>query len=114
MSYDLHMITMTDAAIAKVREIAEAESLTDRPLRLKVQGGGCSGFQYDMYFDDADPTDFDEVFDCSGTKVIVDPLSLQYLDGTEVDYVTTLQTEGFKFSNPKVKGTCGCGSSFSA
>lgn len=108
------MITMTDAAVAKAREISEAEGLTGRPIRLKVQGGGCSGFQYDMYFDDADPSDLDEVFETSGISIVVDPISLQYLDGTEVDYQSSLQGEGFKFVNPNVKGTCGCGSSFSA
>lgn len=108
------MITMTDAAVAKAREISEAEGLAGRPIRLKVQGGGCSGFQYDMYFDDADPTDLDEVFEANGITIVVDPISVQYLDGTQVDYVSTLQAEGFKFNNPNVKSTCGCGSSFSA
>jgi len=108
------MITMTDVAAAKALEVAASEGLSDRPLRLKVVGGGCSGFQYDMYFDDADPTDADEVFEARGVRLVVDPISLQYIDGTEVDYVEELHVSGFKFNNPNVKGTCGCGSSFSA
>lgn len=106
------MITMTDAAIAKALQVARDEGLLNA-VRLKVIGGGCSGFQYDMYFEDAEPDDLDEVFETGGIKIIVDPISMQYLDGTEVDYVASLQGEGFKFTNPGVKGTCGCGSSFS-
>ena len=72
-------------------------------------GGGCSGFSYDLYFEDK-PTDMDETFEANGVNLYIDPLSYQYLDGTEIDYVEGMQGSGFKFSNPNVKGTCGCGS----
>ena len=107
------MVTITDKAAAKVKEIAEAESLLGQGLRLRVIGGGCSGFTYDLYFEDS-PTDMDERFESNGVALFVDPLSYQYLEGTEIDYVEGLHGSGFKFGNPNVKGTCGCGSSFSA
>lgn len=107
------MITITDNAASKVKEIADAESLQGQGLRLRVVGGGCSGFSYDLYFEDK-PTDMDETFSSNGVELYVDPLSFQYLDGTEIDYVETLHGSGFKFNNPNIKGSCGCGSSFSA
>jgi iron-sulfur cluster insertion protein len=107
------MISMTEKAAGKVHEIAEAEGLQGQGLRLRVVGGGCSGFTYDLYFEDT-PTDMDELFESQGVKLYVDPLSYQYLDQTEIDYVEGLHGSGFKFNNPNVKGTCGCGSSFSA
>src|SRR6185436_6079154 len=106
------MITITDAAAEKVQEIAAAEDLAGQGLRLRVIGGGCAGFSYDLYFEDK-PTEFDEQFEDRGIKLYIDPLSFQYLDGTEIDYVEGLHGSGFKFSNPSVKSTCGCGSSFS-
>lgn len=107
------MVTITEKAAAKVKEIAEAEALQGQGLRLRVMGGGCSGFTYDLYFEDS-PTDMDERFESNGVALFVDPLSYQYLEGTEIDYVDGLHGSGFKFGNPNVKGTCGCGSSFSA
>ena len=106
-------LSMTERAAAKVMEIAEAENLQGQGLRLRVIGGGCSGFSYDLYFEDS-PTDMDEEFESRGVKLYVDPLSFQYLEGTEIDYVEELHASGFKFNNPKATGTCGCGSSFSA
>ena len=106
------MIHLTDVAALKVKEIAEAESLLGQGLRVQVKGGGCSGFQYDLYFDEK-PTDMDQVLESHGIQIFVDPLSLQYLENTEIDYVEGLSGAGFKFGNPNVKGTCGCGSSFS-
>jgi iron-sulfur cluster insertion protein len=76
-----------------------------------VLGGGCSGFAYDLYFDQ--PQDIDQAFESNGVKMLCDQMSLMYLMGTEVDYLESLQGSGFKFSNPNVKSTCGCGSSFS-
>ena len=107
------MITLSPIAVQKVKEIAEAEGLQGQGLRLRVIGGGCAGFQYDLFFEDK-PTDMDEVFDADGIALYVDPLSFQYLDGTEVDYVEGAYGAGFKFMNPNVSGTCGCGSSFEA
>jgi iron-sulfur cluster insertion protein len=106
-------ITITDKAAAKVKEIAQAEDLQGQGLRLRVIGGGCAGFTYDLYFEDK-PTDLDESFEDKGVMLYVDPLSFQYLEGTEIDYVEGLHGAGFKFVNPNTKSTCGCGSSFSA
>ena len=108
------MITVTERASAKVREIAAGDNMASYVVRLRVVGGGCAGFQYDMYFDEKEPSELDETFTDKDVTMLVDPLSLQYLDGTEVDYVTTQTEEGFKFLNPNAKGSCGCGSSFSA
>jgi iron-sulfur cluster insertion protein len=106
------MLGLTEKAAEKVREIQAAESIeANYGLRLRVVGGGCSGFAYDLYFDQV--TEMDRVFDSHGVKLVVDQMSLQYLAGTQVDYVEGLQGAGFKFSNPNVKSTCGCGSSFS-
>ena len=107
------MITITEKAAAKVREIATAESLDGQGLRLRVVGGGCAGFTYDLYFEDK-ITEMDETFECNGVKLYVDPLSFQYLEATEIDFVESEHGSGFKFNNPNVKGSCGCGSSFSA
>lgn len=104
------MITMTDRAADKVKEIAQAEDLASQGLRLRVVGGGCAGFTYDLYFEDA-TTDMDEQFESKGVKLYVDPLSFQYLTDTEIDYVEGVHGSGFKFNNPNVTGSCGCGSS---
>ena len=105
-------IALTDRAAEKVREIRAAENIEDSyGLRLRVIGGGCSGFTYDLYFDQITP--MDKTYDSHNVLLVVDQMSLQYLRGTEVDYVEGLQGAGFKFQNPNVKSTCGCGSSFS-
>jgi iron-sulfur cluster insertion protein len=106
------MLGLTEKAAEKVKEIQAAENIeASYGLRLRVVGGGCSGFAYDLYFDQL--TEMDRTFDSHGVKLIVDEMSLQYLAGTTVDYVEGLQGAGFKFVNPNVKSTCGCGSSFS-
>lgn len=106
------MLSLTEKAAEKVKEIQAAENIeASYGLRLRVVGGGCSGFAYDLYFDQV--TDMDRTFDSHGVKLVVDQMSLQYLAGTSVDYVEGLQGAGFKFMNPNVKSTCGCGSSFS-
>ena len=104
------MISITDRAADKVKEIAQAEELASQGLRLRVVGGGCAGFTYDLYFEDA-TTDMDEEFESKGVKLFVDPLSFQYLEDTEIDYVEGVHGAGFKFNNPQVTGSCGCGSS---
>lgn len=104
------MISITDKAAEKVREIAEAEALHGQGLRLRVVGGGCAGFSYDLYFEDQ-MTDMDEQFESNGVKLFVDPLSFQYLENTEIDYVEGVHGAGFKFNNPNTTGSCGCGSS---
>ncbi len=109
---DGNPVALTSKAAEKVREIRAEENIEDTyALRLKVQGGGCSGFSYDLYFDQQQ--DIDHSFESHGVKLICDQMSLMYLMGTEVDYVEGLHGAGFKFNNPNVKSTCGCGSSFS-
>jgi iron-sulfur cluster insertion protein len=105
------LITLTPLAAEKVLEIRVAEGIEDAmALRLKVAGGGCSGFSYDLYFDS--PNDMDREFASNGVRMVVDQMSLMYLAGTEIDYTDGLAGAGFKFQNPNVKSTCGCGSSF--
>ena len=106
------MVGITPVAATKVNEIRDAEGIeSNMALRLRVVGGGCAGFSYDLYFDEA--AEVDRQFEIQGVKVVVDEMSLMYLVGTEIDYVEGLQGAGFKFNNPNVKSTCGCGSSFS-
>ncbi|HEX3480701.1 MAG TPA: iron-sulfur cluster insertion protein ErpA [Kofleriaceae bacterium] len=105
------MVNITSVAATKVNEIRDAEAIeANMALRLRVVGGGCAGFSYDLYFDE--PTEVDRQFMVQDVKVVVDEMSLMYLVGTEIDYVEGLQGAGFKFNNPNVKTTCGCGSSF--
>ena len=109
----LEMLALTAKAAEKVKEIRTAEGIEEAmKLRLRVVGGGCSGFSYDLYFDA--PVAGDKELESHGVALVVDQMSLMYLMGTEVDYVEGLQGAGFKFGNPNVKSTCGCGSSFSA
>ena len=105
------IVHLTALAAEKVQEIRAAEGIADdKCLRVRVVGGGCAGFSYDLYFDDA--TALDKSFTVQGVKLAVDEMSLMYMVGTTNDYVETLQGAGFKFNNPNVKSTCGCGSSF--
>ncbi|PYX88850.1 MAG: iron-sulfur cluster assembly accessory protein [Acidobacteria bacterium] len=105
-------ITVTPTAIAKVKEIMGQQNPVPGGLRVSVVGGGCSGFSYSMQFENSSGM-MDKVFDFDGLKVYVDATSAMYLNGCRVDYVETLEGAGFKFDNPNVKSTCGCGSSFS-
>lgn len=105
------MISVTPVASTKVREIMAQQSPAPNALRVAVVGGGCSGFQYHMAFENQ-TNDSDNVYDFSGLRVLVDQMSEMYLDGVEIDYIETLEGAGFKFNNPNVKSTCGCGSSF--
>ncbi len=104
-------VHLTDAAIAKVRDIMAQQTPAPAGLRLGVVGGGCSGFSYSMQFENSAGV-MDKVYDFNGLKLYVDATSLMYLNGCQVDYVETLEGAGFKFENPQVKSTCGCGSSF--
>jgi iron-sulfur cluster assembly accessory protein len=106
-------VSLTPEAIKKVREIMATQDPVPAGLRLGVVGGGCSGFQYSMSFENQSGM-MDKVLTFDGLKVFVDSTSLMYLGGCVVDYVETLEAAGFKFENPNVKSTCGCGSSFSA
>ena len=105
-------LTMTASAVTKVKEIMGQQNPAPAGLRVGVVGGGCSGFSYSMSFENQAGV-MDKVFDFDGLKVYVDATSLMYLTGAIVDYVETLEGAGFKFENPNVKSTCGCGSSFS-
>jgi len=104
-------IALTPTAISKVREIMATQDPLPAGLRIGVVGGGCSGFQYSMAFENQSGM-MDKVFNFDDLRVFVDATSLMYLDGCTVDYVETLEAAGFKFDNPQVKSTCGCGSSF--
>ncbi len=106
------LVKLTARAAEKVKSIRAEEKIEDGyGLRLKVQGGGCSGFAYDLYFDQ--PQEVDQTFESQGVRLLCDQMSLMYLVGTEIDYVESVAGSGFKFTNPNVKSTCGCGSSFS-
>lgn len=107
------MVQLTETAITKVKEIIDTQEPKPAGLRISVVGGGCSGFSYSMAFENA-ANMLDKTFTYEGLRLFVDQASLLYLDGVEVDYVESLEGSGFKFNNPNVKSTCGCGSSFSA
>jgi iron-sulfur cluster assembly accessory protein len=105
-------IELTTKAVEKVKEILARQEPQPQGLRVSVVGGGCSGFSYQMNFEN-ESNGIDKIFEFDGLKVFVDQASLMYLNGTKIDYVETLEGAGFKFDNPNVKTTCGCGSSFS-
>jgi iron-sulfur cluster assembly accessory protein len=105
-------IQLTTRAVTKVKEIMGQQSPLPLGLRVSVVGGGCSGFSYQMNFENQ-TNGIDKTYEFEGLKVFVDQASLMYLGGTKIDYVETLEGAGFKFENPNVKTTCGCGSSFS-
>lgn len=106
------MVTMTESAIAKVKELLAEENNPAIKLRMFVQGGGCSGFQYGFTFDEEVSED-DFEFDFDGVKLLVDSMSSQYLSGAEVDYTEDAMGSQFNIKNPQATTTCGCGSSFS-
>jgi len=103
-------ITLTDKATEKINELLSAQEASEQALRVAVRGGGCSGFQYALAFDK--PRDDDHVFQHNGVSVVVDKVSMQFVFGSEVDYVDGLQGAGFAVNNPNVVAACGCGSSF--
>ncbi len=109
------MVVLTPTAAVEVRKFMEAEGVTVEQggLRVSVMPGGCSGFKYGLVIEDKNAED-DLTIDLEGIKVFVDPFSAQYLGGTTIDYVTSMQGSGFTFKNPQSTGGCGCGSSFSA
>ena len=107
------MIQLTERAVGKVKEILDTQEPKPSGLRIAVVGGGCSGFSYSMAFENS-PNILDKTYSFDGLRVFIDQASMLYLDGASVDYVETLEGAGFKFENPNVKSTCGCGSSFSA
>ncbi len=106
------MITVTDSAAGKIRDLMTKENKPEAGLRMRVVGGGCAGLQYQMGFDPA-PTPKDKTFDVNGVRVFIDGKSLIYLTGVRLDYVDGLYGAGFKIENPNAASTCGCGKSFS-
>ena len=106
------MITLTDTAAVKVRDLIEAEGEENLALRVAVRPGGCSGFSYEMFFD-SEVVDDDVTLDYEGVKVVVDPSSAQLLEGATLDYKDGLNQAGFSINNPNAQRTCGCGQSFS-
>ncbi len=107
------VLTLTDVAVGKLKEVMTREGLTQGGLRVSVVGGGCSGFQYNLALDE-NLRDDDTIVEQGEVKVIVDPISQQYVWGMVIDYVNGLHGAGFKFINPNATRTCGCGSSFAA
>jgi iron-sulfur cluster assembly protein len=105
------MVTMSERAAGEVAGLLEKQQKQDHALRVWIQGGGCSGFQYGMALDN-EPADDDLRFESHGVTVLVDPMSYQHLDGAEIDFVDTLMGGGFKVNNPNAVSTCGCGHSF--
>jgi iron-sulfur cluster assembly protein/iron-sulfur cluster insertion protein len=106
------VITVTDTAASKVRDLIEAEGEDGLALRVAVRPGGCSGFSYEMFFDSEIAED-DVATDYDGVKVVVDPSSAQLLEGATLDYKDGLNQAGFSINNPNAQRTCGCGQSFS-
>jgi len=107
------MVTLTETAAKKVETLRLEEGKPEWGLRLRVVGGGCSGFSYELGWEDV-PQEGDEVIESSGVKVYVDPNSVQYVGGAQIDYVDSLYGSGFSINNPNSKGSCGCGHSFQA
>ena len=105
-------LVFTDNAAIKVKELLEAEEQSGLMLRVFIQGGGCSGFQYGFAFDEKIQED-DTVIEKQGVKILIDPLSMQYMMGAEIDYMEGLDGAQFVVRNPNAVTTCGCGSSFS-
>ena len=107
-----HGVVITDAAAAKVKSLLEQEGRDDLRLRLAVQPGGCSGLIYQLYFDER-ALDGDAVHDFDGVEVVVDKMSVPYLDGATIDFADTIEKQGFTIDNPNASSSCACGDSFS-
>ena len=106
------MLQVTEKAVSKVKELLATENREGYGLRVAIHGGGCSGFQYGLTFENAVKPN-DEVLEFEGLKVYVDAMSGMYLDGVRIDFIDSLEGSGFKIENPNSSGSCGCGNSFS-
>ncbi len=107
-----HGVKLTDTAVSKVRHLLQAEGRDDLRLRVAVQPGGCSGLIYQLFFDET-LEENDAVVDFDGVEVVVDPISIPYLDGASIDFEDSIQKQGFTIDNPNASGSCACGDSFS-
>lgn len=106
------MITLSERAVTELKDLMSTQAKESSALRVWVAGGGCSGLSYGMALDDGAPEDGDQMFEQDGVKILVDGLSLNYMDGSNVDFVEDALGGGFKIDNPNATSTCGCGSSF--
>ena len=106
------MITLTERASTELKELLQSQDQAGAALRVWVQGGGCSGLSYGMALDSDTPDESDQIFEQDGIKIYVDPLSLNYMSGSSVDYVDDVLGGGFKIENPNAVSGCRCGSSF--
>ena len=106
------IINVTEAAAGKIRELLAEEGKAESGLRVFVQGGGCSGFQYGLMIEESGGVG-DQQYESNGVRLFIDPVSISYLRGAEVDFVDTITGGGFTIKNPNATSTCGCGSSFS-
>ena len=106
-----HGVGLTDAAASKVKSLISQEGRDDLKLRIAVQPGGCSGLRYQLFFDERD-LDGDAVIDFNGVEVVVDRMSVPYLNGATIDFVDTIEKQGFTIDNPNASGSCACGDSF--
>ena len=107
-----HGVSLTETAAQKVKSLLEAEGRDDLRLRINVQPGGCSGLIYQLFFDEQ-LEEQDAIVDFGGVEVVVDQMSVPYLDGASIDFEDTIQKQGFTIDNPNASGTCACGDSFS-
>jgi iron-sulfur cluster assembly protein len=110
---DTAVLHVTDAAVKTIRSLLEQRDIPNHALRVFVTGGGCSGMQYGMAFEEA-PQQHDAVVDVEGVRLLVDPTSRMYLEGATIDFVDSLMGGGFRIDNPNSAGGCGCGKSFKA
>ena len=107
------LINVTPTAATKIQALLSEEAKKQAGLRVFVQGGGCSGFQYGLMIEEGEgDAESDRVFESNGVKLFIDPISIRYLTGAEVDFVDNLEGRGFTIKNPNAKSTCGCGSAF--
>jgi len=106
-------LSLTQAAAKRAKEVIEQDGIAGSYIRVAIKGGGCSGFNYDLFMDDKPLDEMDEEYVFFGVKVVTNEICLTYIDGTEIDYVEGMYGAGFKFNNPNAKTTCGCAMSFS-
>ena len=107
-----HGVVLTETAVSKVKTLLQAEGRDDLRLRVSVQPGGCSGLIYQLFFDEQ-LEDADAIVDFDGVEVVVDPMSVPYLDGASIDFEDSIQKQGFTIDNPNAANSCACGDSFS-